>query len=192
VFGDSGPLTDTGARENPVELTDDVADQVERRPGVRLDRTATGTWTESAEHHTDRGTWVRVTSRPAGRIKPQSWIGAEAASVIPDVPEPDWLQSATWRDPAGTTVWWAEGKGTCHRTGDCRHRRHPHRRCMGNITCPRLVLLDRADRGPAPRGNDTACLWAAALGVPAVADRLLAEFGDPPGRPLRADRPGSG
>jgi hypothetical protein len=47
-------------------------------------------------------------SRTAGRIQPQSWNGAEAASVIPDVPKPGWLQSATWRDPAGTRVWRAE------------------------------------------------------------------------------------
>jgi hypothetical protein len=59
-------------------------------------------------HRTDRGTWVRVDSRTAGRIQAQSWIGAEAASVIPDVPKPGWLQSATWRDPAGETVWRAE------------------------------------------------------------------------------------
>jgi hypothetical protein len=89
-----------------MDLTETVVAEVERRLGVRLDRTvtATGAWAESAGHRTNRGTWVRVDSRTTGRIQPQSWIGAEAASVIPDVPKPAWLQSATWRDPAGTTV----------------------------------------------------------------------------------------
>jgi hypothetical protein len=54
----------------------------------------------------------------------------------------------------------------------------------GNITGPHLVILDWADWadwadwGLAPRGNDAACLWATALGVPAVADRVLTEFHD--------------
>ncbi|OLF09127.1 hypothetical protein BLA60_21370 [Actinophytocola xinjiangensis] len=225
-----------------MDLTDDVVAEVERRLGVRLDRaaTATGAWAESAGHRTDRDTWVRVDSRPVARIQPQSWIGAEAASVIRDVPKPDWLQSATWRDPAGTTVWrademelvadavitrsgamltsdpglpdawWADlraalaalARFTTFRVsgrqelitrrisqvlGDQVHHvdttvtewatSHGDLH-WGNITGPRLVILDWADWGLAPRGNDAACLWATALGVPEIADRVLAEFGD--------------
>ncbi|MGH3669603.1 MAG: hypothetical protein ACRDSH_03055, partial [Pseudonocardiaceae bacterium] len=60
--------------------------EVERRLDVRLDRSEikTGAWAESAGHRTDRGTWVRVDSRSLSRIQSQSWVGAEAASVIPD------------------------------------------------------------------------------------------------------------
>jgi hypothetical protein len=225
-----------------MDLTDDVVAEVERRLGVRLDRaaTATGAWAESAGHRTDRGTWVRVDSRTVTRIQPQSWIGAEAASVIPEVPKPEWLQSATWRDPAGTTVWRADelelvadpviARAGAMLTADpglpdswwARMRaalaalarfttfrvsgrqelitrrisqvlgeqiRHVDTTVTewvtshgdlhwGNITGPRLVILDWADWGLAPRGNDAACLWATALGVPEVADRVLAEFGD--------------
>jgi hypothetical protein len=46
----------------------------------------------------------------------------------------------------------------------------------GNLTAPTLFLLDWADWGLAPRGNDAACLWASALAVPAVADHVHAEF----------------
>jgi len=225
-----------------MDLTDDVVAEIERRLGVRLDRTATatGAWAESAGHRTDRGTWVRIDSRTDRRIQPQSWIGAEAASVIPDVPKPGWLQSATWRDPAGTTVWRAEemelvtdpviaGSGAMLTTdpglpeswwaqlraalaalarfttfrvsgrqelitrrisqvlGEEVHHldttvtewttSHGDLH-WGNITGPRLVILDWADWGLAPRGNDAACLWATALGVPEIADRVLAEFHD--------------
>jgi hypothetical protein len=225
-----------------MDLTETVVAEVERRLGVRLDRTATatGAWAESAGHRTDRGTWVRVDSRTTGRIQPQSWIGAEAASVIPDVPKPGWLQSATWRDPAGTTVWRAEemelvadpviaGTGAMLTTdpslpdswwaqlraalaalarfttfrvsgrqelitrrisqvlGEAGHHldttitewatSHGDLH-WGNVTGPHLVILDWADWGLAPRGNDAACLWATALGVPAVADRVLTEFHD--------------
>ncbi|MGH3706621.1 MAG: hypothetical protein ACRDRQ_00635 [Pseudonocardiaceae bacterium] len=48
----------------------------------------------------------------------------------------------------------------------------------GNITAPRLYLLDWADWGLAPRGNDQACLWATALAVPETAQRVHAEFRD--------------
>ncbi|MDQ3403728.1 MAG: hypothetical protein M3548_10080 [Actinomycetota bacterium] len=93
-----------------MDLTEDVVAEVERRLTVRLDRSAvaTGAWAESAGHHTDRGTWVRVDSRAVSRIQPQSWVGAEAASVIPDVPKPAWLQSATWRGADQSRVWRAE------------------------------------------------------------------------------------
>lgn len=46
----------------------------------------------------------------------------------------------------------------------------------GNITAPQLRILDWADWGLAPRGNDPACLWATSLGVPDVAARVLTEF----------------
>lgn len=49
----------------------------------------------------------------------------------------------------------------------------------GNVCGPdRLSLLDWADWGLAPRGTDAACLWATALGVPTVAERVLDEFRD--------------
>ncbi|MGH3673741.1 MAG: hypothetical protein ACRDSH_24440, partial [Pseudonocardiaceae bacterium] len=65
-------------------------------------------WAESAGHRTDRGTWVRVDSRSLSRIQSQSWVGAEAASVIPDVPKPAWFQSATWTDADRGRVWRTE------------------------------------------------------------------------------------
>lgn len=90
-----------------VELPDDVVGEVERRLGVRLDRGAarTGAWLESAGYLTDRGTWARVDSRTVTSIQPQSWIGAEAASVIRDVPKPAWYQSASWTDADRGRVW---------------------------------------------------------------------------------------
>ncbi|APU13192.1 MULTISPECIES: hypothetical protein [Actinoalloteichus] len=223
-----------------MDLTETVAAEVERRLDVRLDRStsATGAWAESAGHRTDRGTWVRVTSRGTGWIQPQSWVGAEAASVISGVPKPGWVQSATWRDPDGTTVWraeemelvgesviatggatlaadpglpdawWAELRAALTALGGFTTFRVSGRQELitrrisqvlgedvhqidttvtdwttshgdlhwGNLTGPRLVILDWTDWGLAPRGNDAACLWATALAVPAVADRVLAEF----------------
>jgi hypothetical protein len=225
-----------------VELPEDVVAEVQRRLGVRLDRSAvaTGAWAESAGHRTDRRTWVRVDSRANAVIQPQSWIGAEAASVIPDVPKPTWLQSATWRDsdrgrvwraeemelvtepvivgqgamltsdPGLPDAWWADLRAALTALGRFRTFRVAGRQELitrrisavlgeavhhvdttvtewstshgdlhwGNITAPGLVLLDWADWGLAPRGNDAACLWATALAVPTVADRVLAEFSD--------------
>jgi hypothetical protein len=46
----------------------------------------------------------------------------------------------------------------------------------GNITAPALYLLDWADWGLAPRGNDAACLWASALGVPDIAGRVTTVY----------------
>ena len=46
----------------------------------------------------------------------------------------------------------------------------------GNITAPVLYLLDWADWGLAPRGNDAACLWGSALAAPDTADRVHVEF----------------
>ena len=93
-----------------MQLPDEVIAQVERRLDVRLDRSSprTGAWAESAGHRTNRGTWVRVDSRPRLVIQPQSWVGAEAASVIPGVPKPAWFQSATWADTSRERVWRAE------------------------------------------------------------------------------------
>jgi hypothetical protein len=93
-----------------VQLPDDVITQVERRLDLRLDlsSTRTGAWAESAGHRSDRDTWVRVDSRSPAVIQPQSWIGAEAAAVIPAVPKPAWLQSATWLDAARERVWRAQ------------------------------------------------------------------------------------
>lgn len=225
-----------------MDLAEDVAAEVERRLAVRLDRTvvATGAWAESAGHRTDRGTWVRIDSRAVSVIQPQSWVGAEAASVIPGVPKPAWLQSATWLDPDGGRVWRAEemeliadpviaGHGAMlatdprlpdtwwedlraalaalsrFRTFRVSGRQELITRRIsqtlgntahhvdttvtewstshgdlhwGNITAPRLVILDWADWGLAPRGNDAACLWATALAVPAIAARVLSEFHD--------------
>jgi hypothetical protein len=48
----------------------------------------------------------------------------------------------------------------------------------GNLTAPGLSLLDWADWGLAPRGNDAACLWGSALAVPDTAERVHAEFRD--------------
>lgn len=225
-----------------MDLTENVVAEVERRIGVRLDRSAvaTGAWAESAGHRTDRGTWVRVDSRAVSWIQPQSWIGAEAASVIPGVPKPAWLQSATWldaddgrvwraeemdlvtepvisaqgatltADPGLPDTWWTELRAALTALSGFRTFRVAGRQELitrrisqvlgaditavdttvtewttshgdlhwGNITGPRLVILDWADWGLAPRGNDAACLWAAALAVPEVAARVLAEFHD--------------
>jgi hypothetical protein len=93
-----------------VQLPNEVIAQVERWLDVRLDRSSarTGAWAESAGYRSDRGTWVRVDSRPRLVIQPQSWVGAEAASVIPGVPKHAWFQSATWADASRGRVWRAE------------------------------------------------------------------------------------
>jgi hypothetical protein len=222
-----------------VELSDYVIDQVERRLDVQLDRSEskTGAWAESAGHRTDRGTWVRVDSRPRSSIQPQSWVGAEAASVIAGVPMPAWLQTATWADVERGTVWraqemefvaesavadrgtmlttdpglpdgwWADLHAALEALADFRTFRVSGRQelitrriCQvlggevdttvhewttshgdlhwGNLTAPRLVFLDWGDWGLAPRGNDAACLWGSALGVPEVAERVHDEFRD--------------
>jgi hypothetical protein len=226
-------------RDTVVQLPDDVIAQVERRLDVRLERSSqrTGAWAESAGHRTDRSTWVRVDSRAPSVIQPQSWVGVEAASVIPNIPKPAWFQSATWSDadrervwraeemelitepvvtPTGATLteppelpdtWWAELRTTLAALASFRTLRVSGRQELitrrisqifggtvdttvtewttshgdlhwGNITAPRLYLLDWADWGLAPRGNDAACLWATALAVPATADRMYAEFRD--------------
>lgn len=225
-----------------MELTEDVVAEVERRLAVRLNRSAvaTGAWAESAGHRTDRGTWVRVDSRAVSVIQPQSWVGAEAASVIPGVPKPAWFQSATWLDPDQKRVWraeemelitepviagqgamlttdpglpdgwWAELRTALTALAEFRTFRVAGRQELitrrisavlgdqvrhvdttvtewstshgdlhwGNLTAPGLVFLDWADWGLAPRGNDAACLWATALAVPEIADRVLTEFHD--------------
>lgn len=225
-----------------MDLPDDVVAEVERRLATRLDRgaVATGAWRESAGHRTDRGTWVRVDSRAVSRIQPQSWVGAEAASVITAVPRPVWFQSATWADSGrgqvwraeemelvteptvagrGVTLttdpdlpdsWWADLRTALAALAAFRTQRVAGRQELitrrisqvlgsraqhldttitewatshgdlhwGNLTAPRLFLLDWADWGLAPRGNDAAGLWATALAVPEVAARLLAEFRD--------------
>lgn len=46
----------------------------------------------------------------------------------------------------------------------------------GNLTTPSCSLLDWEDWGVAPRGYDAATLWGFSLGVPALADRVQAEF----------------
>ncbi|MGH3624693.1 MAG: hypothetical protein ACRDQ5_23380 [Sciscionella sp.] len=222
-----------------VDLPDDVIAEVERRLNVHLDRSEvkTGAWAESAGHRTDRGTWVRVDSRSPSRIQPQSWVGAEAASVIPGIPKPGWLQSASWADteygrvwraeeielitepvivehgtmltadPGLPDAWWAELRSTLATLADYRTFRVSGRQELitrrvnqifpgavdttvtewttshgdlhwGNLTSPALFLLDWADWGLAPRGNDAACLWASALAVPDVAARVHAEFRD--------------
>lgn len=93
-----------------MDLSDGVLAEVERRLDVRLDRstTRTGAWAESAGFRTDRGTWVRIDSRSRSRIQPQSWVGAEAASVIPGVPKPGWFQSTTWTETDQNRVWRAD------------------------------------------------------------------------------------
>ncbi len=220
-----------------VQLPDEVIAQVERRLDVRLDRSSvrTGAWAESVGYRSDRGTWVRVDSRACSVIQPQSWVGAEAASVIPGVPKPAWFQSATWADTSrervwraeemelvtepvvaatGTMltappdlpeVWWATLRAALAALGGFRTLRVSGRQELitrrvsqvlggavdttitewatshgdlhwGNITAPRLSLLDWADWGLAPRGNDAACLWASALAVPDTAERVHAEF----------------
>lgn len=222
-----------------VQLPDAVIAQVERRLDVRLDRSSarTGAWATSAGHRTDRGTWVRVDSRPPSVIQPQSWVGAEAASVIPGVPKPAWFQSVTWADasrkrvwraeemelvtdpvvavtgtmltapPKVSDTWWAELRAALAALAGFRTFRVSGRQELitrrvsqvlggavdttitqwttshgdlhwGNITAPRLFLLDWADWGLAPRGNDAACLWGSALAVPDTADRVHAEFHD--------------
>ena len=45
-----------------------------------------------------------------------------------------------------------------------------------NLCGPTLTLLDWESWGTGPLGWDAACLWAASLHVPALADRVLAEF----------------
>ena len=47
-----------------------------------------------------------------------------------------------------------------------------------NLTGPELVLLDWESWGMAPLGWDAACLWASSLGVPEIADRVVAEFAE--------------
>jgi hypothetical protein len=44
-----------------------------------------------------------------------------------------------------------------------------------NVTGPEFCLFDWEDWGMAPRGLDSASLWAQSLGVPALADRVLRE-----------------
>jgi len=214
-----------------------VIAQVERRLDVRLDLSSakSGAWAESTGYCSDRGTWVRVDSRARSVIQPQSWVGAEAASVIPGVPKPAWFQSATWTDTGRERVWrpqemelvtepvvaatgtmlssppdlpdtwWAELRAALAALGGFRTLRVSGRQELitrrvsqvfggavdttvtqwatshgdlhwGNITAPGLSLLDWADWGLAPRGNDAACLWASALAVPDTADRVHAEF----------------
>lgn len=46
----------------------------------------------------------------------------------------------------------------------------------GNVTALRLSLLDWTGWGPAPRGNDAACLWSRAPAVPDTADRGTPSF----------------
>jgi hypothetical protein len=47
-----------------------------------------------------------------------------------------------------------------------------------NITGPQFCLFDWEDWGMAPRGLDSASLWAQSLGVPALVDRVLRERHD--------------
>lgn len=47
-----------------------------------------------------------------------------------------------------------------------------------NLTAPGCVLLDWEDWGSAPRGFDAATLLLCSLAVPALADRIRAEFAD--------------
>lgn len=221
-----------------MQLPDDVIAQVERRLDVRLDRssTRTGAWAESAGYRSvDRGTWVRVNSRSPSVIQPQSWVGTEAASVIPGIPKPAWVQSATWTDTSRERVWraeemelvtepvlaatdtmltvpprlpdtwWVELRAALVALAGFRTLRVAGRQELitrrisqmlggavdttvtewatshgdlhwGNITAPRLYVLDWADWGLAPRGNDAACLWATALAVPPIAERVHDEF----------------
>jgi hypothetical protein len=44
-----------------------------------------------------------------------------------------------------------------------------------NVTAPQFCLFDWEDWGMAPRGFDSASLWAQSLGVPALADRVRHE-----------------
>jgi hypothetical protein len=44
-----------------------------------------------------------------------------------------------------------------------------------NVTAPQFCLFDWEDWGMAPRGLDSAALWAQSLGVPALADRVRRE-----------------
>jgi hypothetical protein len=53
-----------------------------------------------------------------------------------------------------------------------------------NITGPACCLFDWEDWGAAPAGMDAACLWAASLAVPSLADRIHSE------RPELADPTG--
>jgi hypothetical protein len=226
-------------RYTAVQSTDDVLAEVERRLNLRLDRSQirTGAWAASTGFPTGKGTWVRVDSRPAAWVQPQSWFGTEAASIIASVPKPSWFQTVTWADPerglawraeemelvaepviaeTGTMLttdphlpesWWTELRAALTALAEFRTFRICGRQELvtrrisqvlggevdttvhewatshgdlhwGNITAPKLVLLDWADWGLAPRGNDAACLWASALAVPAIADRVHAEFRD--------------
>jgi hypothetical protein len=47
-----------------------------------------------------------------------------------------------------------------------------------NVTSPRFCLFDWEDWGMAPRGLDSASLWAQSLGVPALAERVRRERGE--------------
>jgi hypothetical protein len=47
-----------------------------------------------------------------------------------------------------------------------------------NLCGPTLTLLDWESWGTGPLGWDAACLWAASLHIPALAERVLAEFDD--------------
>lgn len=222
-----------------MQLPDDVIDQVQRRLDVRLDLTTarTGAWAESAGYRSDRGTWVRVDSRSSSVIQPQSWNGAEAASVIPSVPKPAWFSCVTWLDtsrervwraeemglvtepvlaatgtmltasPGLPDIWWVELQAALAALAGFRTLRVSGRQELitrrisqvlggtvdttvtewatshgdlhwGNLTAPCLYLLDWADWGLAPRGNDAACLWSSALAVPDTAQRVHAEFRD--------------
>ncbi|MGH3826710.1 MAG: hypothetical protein ACRDQX_05995 [Pseudonocardiaceae bacterium] len=157
--------------------------------------------------------------------------------MIPGIPNPAWLQSATWVDTnrgrvwraeemelvtepvvavTGTMLtappdlpdtWWVELRAALAALAGFRTLRVCGRQELitrwisqvfggvvdttviewatshgdlhwGNITAPGLALLDWADWGLAPRGNDAACLWGSALAVPDTADRVHAEFRD--------------
>ncbi len=142
-----------------MQLPDDVIAQVERRLDVRLDYSSprTGAWATSAGH---RGPWVRVDSRSPTVIQPQSWVGAEAASVIPSIPKPVWFQSATWLDTSRERVWRAE---------EMELITEPVVTATGTmLTAARADLVDRVARRPGGAG------W-----IPDPAGR----------RPLRTDHP---
>ena len=95
-------------RNAPVE---DVLDRVGRSLDLGLDSTRTVLKRRSIGAATDRGTWVRIESRPFAKFDgaqgSQGW-GTEASQSLTGVARPEWFAGVSWRDPERGVVWRAD------------------------------------------------------------------------------------
>lgn len=57
---------------------------------------------------TDRDTWVRIERRSLDKIPNQGWNGAESASRLGGVAQPEWHGCVVWRDVDGPVMWRAD------------------------------------------------------------------------------------